>query len=479
MTISVALSNALSGLNASSRIADTISANIANVLTEGFAPRDVALESRQNGGVSLVGVTRFVDTALLGDRRLADSAQAAAETRADFELSLERMIGTPGDEGALSTRLATFETSLISAATRPEDLNRLQSAIDAAAALSADINTISGRIQDLRSRADAEIATTVDNLNTSLDAVVSLNAQIAQASANGRTTAGLKDQQQALIDDIAQIVPLRQLARDNGAVALVTSGGAVLLDGRAAHLEFDASRVIAPHMTRENGLLSGIRSTGQEMSLADTGPLAGGRLAALFQNRDLAATEAQAGLDAIAQDLIERFSQAGLDPTQPPGAPGLFTDSGEALVPGTETGVAGRLGIHPAVDPQSGGAVFRLRDGLAATQPGPPGKADLLQRMSDTLTSRRPLRPDSAIRDASGHIADFASQLALDRLTAERQLSFATSQSGELRTLELENGVDSDAELQRLLLVEQAFTANARMIQTIDDLIQTLLRIGT
>jgi flagellar hook-associated protein 1 FlgK len=31
--------------------------------------------------------------------------------------------------------------------------------------------------------------------------------------------------------------------------------------------------------------------------------------------------------------------------------------------------------------------------------------------------------------------------------------------------------------MQRLLLVEQAFAANARMIQTIDDMMQTLLRI--
>jgi len=478
MTISSALSNALSGLNASSRMADTVSANIANVLTEGFAPREAALASRQNGGVSLVGVTRFVDTALLGDRRLADSAQAEAETQADFARSLERLIGTPGEEGALSTRLATFETGLISAAARPEDLNRLRTVVDAATALTANINAISDGIEDLRGRADAEIGATVDSLNTGLDTVVSLNAQIAQASANGRTISGLEDRRQAVIDDIAQIVPLRQLPRDNGAVALVTTGGAVLLDGRAAHLEFDASRVIVPHMTRENGLLSGIASAGQEVSLDDPGPLAGGRLAALFQNRDVAATEAQADLDAIARDLIERFSQPDLDPTQAPGAPGLFTDSGRALDPASETGLAGRLAANPLVDPQSGGAVYRLRDGLGATQPGPPGNADLLQRMGDALRSRSPLGPDSAIRDTGGHIADFASRLAQDRLTAEREFSFATTQAGELRTLELENGVDSDAELQRLLVVEQAFSANARMIQTIDDLMQTLLRIG-
>jgi flagellar hook-associated protein 1 FlgK len=478
MTMSSALSNALSGLNASSRMADTVSANIANALTGGFAPQQVALESRQTGGVSVVGVTRFVDTALLGDRRLADSAQAEAETRTEFARSLERTIGTPGDEGALLTRLATFEASLISAATRPEEPNRLQSVVEAAAALTANINAISDRIQDLRGRADTEIAATVDSLNTGLDAVVSLNAQITQALANGRTTAGLEDRRQAVIDDIAQIVPLRQLPRDNGTVALVTTGGAVLLDGRASHLEFDASRVIAPHMTRENGLLSGIRSAGQEVPIDEPGPLAGGRLAALFQNRDVAATEAQTGLDAISRDLIARFSEAGLDPTQTPGAPGLFTDAGAALDPVAETGLAGRLAINPLVDPQSGGAVSRLRDGLGATEPGPPGNADLLQRMSDALTSRSSLGPASAIRDTGGHIADFTSRLAQDRLTTERELSFATTQAGELRTLELENGVDSDAELQRLLLVEQAFTANARMIQTIDDLMQTLLRIG-
>jgi flagellar hook-associated protein 1 FlgK len=39
----------------------------------------------------------------------------------------------------------------------------------------------------------------------------------------------------------------------------------------------------------------------------------------------------------------------------------------------------------------------------------------------------------------------------------------------------LQDGVDTDAELQILLQVEQAFSANARVVQTIDDLIQQLI----
>ena len=47
----------------------------------------------------------------------------------------------------------------------------------------------------------------------------------------------------------------------------------------------------------------------------------------------------------------------------------------------------------------------------------------------------------------------------------------------ELQNLQREDGVDSDFELQRLMLIEQAYAANARMIQTVDEMMQQLLRL--
>jgi flagellar hook-associated protein 1 FlgK len=41
----------------------------------------------------------------------------------------------------------------------------------------------------------------------------------------------------------------------------------------------------------------------------------------------------------------------------------------------------------------------------------------------------------------------------------------------------LAEGVDSDAELQRLILVEQTYAANAKMIEVLDDLMQLITRI--
>ena len=97
--------------------------------------------------------------------------------------------------------------------------------------------------------------------------------------------------------------------------------------------------------------------------------------------------------------------------------------------------------------------------------------------MSDALTTPTPMIHGRCERAAWRHVAAITSQIANDRLSADQQVSFATTQATELRSLQLENGVDTDAEMQRLLLVEQAFSANARMIQTIDDMMQTLLRI--
>ncbi|MEI4232669.1 flagellar hook-associated protein FlgK [Roseovarius sp. D22-M7] len=478
MSISGALSNALSGLTASSRMADIVSANVSNVLTDGYARRELALQSQRDGnGVSVAGVTRHVDNALLGDLRLADSAFAGSETRATFAKALERAIGTPGEPDSLAGKLTALESSLVAAAARPEETSRLQTVTQDADALAKSLNTISSRIETLRSAADADIARTVKSLDESLENVATLNDHIVTARASGRNTATLEDQRQRVVDAIAEIVPVRQLPRQNGKIALVTTGGALLFDGRGATLEFDEKPLVAAHMTQDNGLLSGIRINGQAVRTDANGPLAGGKLGALFDNRDRAGVEAQRSVDAIARDLVERLSDPGPDSTLTGGAPGLFTDAGDAVDPATETGLAGRIRLNDKVDPSDASTAFHIRDGLEALTPGPAGSADLLQRLSDALSAPRSIATGPGTRSSAGHVADMTGRIANARLSADQQVSFANSQATELRSLQLENGVDTDAEMQRLLLVEQAFSANARMIQTIDEMMQTLLRI--
>jgi len=130
------------------------------------------------------------------------------------------------------------------------------------------------------------------------------------------------------------------------------------------------------------------------------------------------------------------------------------------------------LRVNGALDPAQGGEAFRLRAGIAAAAPGEPGNAALLNALTAALTA-----PAGDGRTAGGHIADLSSWAGSNRVTSERMQSFTAAGFAEIRELELGAGVDTDAEVQALMLIEQTYAANARVIQTVDDMMSTLLRL--
>lgn len=483
MSISSALSSAVSGLTASARAADVASSNLANVLTEGYAPRSLELETLgyRRPGVRVTGIVRNVDDSLVADRRQADAALAFANTRADFVVRLQSTLGTPENAASLSGRMAAFEASLVAASNAPENTVMLQDVVVRAQDLTRTFNAVSDEIQSQRTEAESRIAQTVSRVNTLLENIQELNAAITTHAGNDHHAAALLDHRQAQIDELAALIPVQQVPRGRGAVALFTPGGAVLIDGNPARLDFTASNVVAPHMTLGNGLLSGLTINGVSVPPSGAGsPVQGGQLSALFSVRDDLAVDAQTQVDALARNMLERVQQAGLDPTTSAGDPGLFTDSGAAFNPLNEVGVAGRIELNLLVDPDQGGAVWRLRDGLGAALPGPPGNAVLLSGLAAAINDPVSLASGNlggTARDMAGHLATFNSQLGGTRLSLDQSVSFASARQTELVALELENGVDTDAELQRLLLIEQAYAANARMIETVEEMMNALLRI--
>lgn len=483
MSIAASLSNALSGLAASSRAAELVSQNVANAMTEGYARRDLHLSAQVSGGVGqgvrTTAVSRAVDQVLLSDRRVADAGVGFRETRAGFFTQLETALGTDGSAESLSGRITAFDSALIEAASRPDSEPRLSNVLGTAQSLAAQIAAAATDIQSARSTADRQIATSVGQLNDALTRVADLNTAIRSQSGGGRDVSALMDQRQQLVDQIAAIVPLREVARDNGQIALFTTGGAQLLDGRAAVFEFNPAGVITPDRTLGAGSLSGLKLNGQLVAASGAGSLiAGGSLAGQFSVRDDLAPAAQAQLDALARNLVERFADPAVDASRAPGDPGLFTDHGGAFSAANEVGLAQRLAVNAAVDPAQGGALWRLRDGLGAAAPGMAGDSALLTALQSALAT--PGTVVSGTFTAGTHSlatlnAAMVSGTATARLAADAEASFATNRAGGLRQQELQNGVDTDQEMQKLLLIEKAFSANARVVQTIDDMMKTAL----
>ena len=179
----------------------------------------------------------------------------------------------------------------------------------------------------------------------------------------------------------------------------------------------------------------------------------------------------------MAEDLVNRFQDPATDPTLAIGDAGLITDGGAAHDPANLTGLSGRLRINTAVDPGQGGSLSRLRDGMNAVTPGPIGSATQIESWLSALDRSQGLSSGGVQQSAAGHAASFMSGVGADRLQAEREFTFATARWSALREQELAQGVDSDQEMQWLLKIEQAYAANAKVIQAVDEMMQRVLEM--
>jgi len=483
MSITGSLSNALTGLTASSRAAELVSSNVANAMTDGYGRREIQLSARLAGGsgagVQVDGVTRVVDQGVIRDRRLAEADLARSQTSLDFYKDLQSLIGVPEQPGSLGARVADLEAALIEAVSRPDLTARLEAVVRTAGDLTAGLNDATRGVQNLREDADAEIGVVVRQLNDDLARIAEVNALIMRNDGNGQDVSSLLDQRQQLVDRVASVVPIRVFNRDNSAIALYTATGGLLLDTNPAEFGFSPSPTITSDLSLAAGTLSGITINGREVETSGQyGPLAGGRLAELFQIRDDYAPAAQAQLDSIARDLIDRVASPAVDPTLAPGDAGFFTDGGLAFNPVDEQGLAGRIAVSDLVDPAAGGELWRLRDGLGAAVQGPAGNNTGLVGLRDALAAERVPASSSVTtvaRSASGLMGDLASILGGRVRDSETALGYTTARFDSLRTIELASGVDTDQEMQKLLLIEQTYAANAQVIRTVDELIEILL----
>jgi len=124
------------------------------------------------------------------------------------------------------------------------------------------------------------------------------------------------------------------------------------------------------------------------------------------------------------------------------------------------------LAVNPALD----GANWRLRDGLGTTVESSAINADGLQRLANAFSG-------SGAPGFQARIATALTALSQARQNAEDRQTNATQRADSLAVQTRSQGVDQDAELQRLLVIEQAYAANARVIETADAMLRRLLEI--
>jgi len=483
MSISSALLSAKSGLTAVGSRADLVAQNIANASTPGYVRRSLTVSETilggQTAGVQVVGVDRAEDANLTSERRRLGSDFAQADVLSETWGSLSRRIGDDPESSILFRNISALDSAMKNAAQSPESTTLANEVVRSANNLVTEFNSLSTLVQVERQKADQDIALTVDNLNAALKAIEKLNGSIAKVDRTTSQAAALFDERGRVLDQISEYLPIQTFPRESGTIDVLTTEGVYLLAGEAKTIEFTEGSTIGPNISLGNGTLSGLTVDGLDITpgAGTFGAVSSGSLAALFTLRDTDLPALSAQLDAIAQDMIDRFSDPSIDATNPAGSPGLFLDTNAAA----GDGVAGRFELNALVDPDRGGAVWRIRDGLGAVAEGPPGNSTILTNLSNAFQSVQTvnvpgLQGGFTATDLVAQIGTLAGQ---QRIQNESTLSSISLQFDTVQRAEAsEVSVDIESELQALLLIEQAYAANARVIEAASQMVNQLIEIS-
>jgi flagellar hook-associated protein 1 FlgK len=483
VSISAAILAARSGLQVTGLKAEVVANNVANASTPGYVRRSLVvgelIQGSQTSGVKSLGIARAGDDAIKAQRRELTSDVAQATVLASTWQSISTRVGDTASGNGLFKKFSTFETALSASVTSPESTANASALLDAAKSVARELNSLSNYGAQARAEADSEIAQGVATVNTALTQIQDLNKRIASIDRTSAQAATLMDERQRVLDTIAEYLPIQTVQREAGTIDVLTTQGVYLINGSTARqIEFTPSAIFTSDQTLAGGNLSGISVEGISLTPGTTsfGAVSGGLFGALFTLRDQDVPAFMDQLDMVANDIITRLSDDAIDPTKTPGDPGLFVDPDAA---GT-LGLASRISVNAAVDPAQGGDIWRLRDGLGATASGPPGNSATLSAIFSAFTQIRSLNANGiqGAFSATDLTAQLSSVVGQKRIYQDSVL--ASTQAQHLTLVEAEQsltGVDVDQEMESLLLIEQAYAANARVIQVARDMIDILMEL--
>ncbi|KAE8764074.1 flagellar hook-associated protein FlgK [Georgenia thermotolerans] len=469
-----ALNGALTSLIAQRQALEIAGQNIANVNTPGYTRQRANLQaiegtapasmigagSSVNGGVLVTSIDRLGDVFLEARVRQETSSAAFLDAVADAYALLESTIAEPGDKG-LAAQLDTFFTSWQDVANRPDDdaarAVLLENANTLVARVASGYRAVEAQWQAARSQA-AALATDV---NSAADAVADLNARIKAITVSGASPNALIDQRNQVLTQLSGLVGAEARLREDGTVDVMVGGNALVRGEKANHIVVEGANTL-----RDLAVTPPARDKGQVRLLwadskNDVGAT-GGRLPGLLSV--LAPANANGTGGAIAE-LAGRLNS-------------LVTND-------QKTGLADVVNAqHLAGEsrPGVGGTPFF---GMTNGEPAALSLRVLITDVADIAAGL----PGAGARDGSN--ADKLSQLANDvgalwshavvdlgvntRTATQRAMSAEATRAVADGLLTSQAGVDLDEETVNLMAYQRAYEAAARVITSVDQILDTLI----
>ncbi len=323
MSLSDALSIAMSGLRANQAAMSLVSSNVANAETPGYVRKTLDQVTTNSGpygsNVQIVGVNRELDQYIQAQLRTETSGAGYASLRSNFLQQLQSIYGNPGSVGTLEDAFNGLTTAVQALSTSADSQSARIGVVNAANVLASQLNSMTQGIQTLRGAAETGISDSVNTANNLMSQIASINNQLSANPLGGTSTdastAALLDQRDQYITQLSELMDIRVTTSGANQVTVFTSSGVQLVGNEAARLSFNAQGTVSPNTLwnsdpSKSNLGSVVLSyaNGGSIDLTATGGIKSGKIAAYTESRDKTLVEAQNQLDQFAATLSSALS---------------------------------------------------------------------------------------------------------------------------------------------------------------------------
>ncbi|HXD44768.1 MAG TPA: flagellar hook-associated protein FlgK [Pseudolabrys sp.] len=325
MSLTQALTTALSGLNAAQTSLSLVAGNVANSQTPGYV-RKVAVLTQNSVGtdgtsVQVAAINRVLDQFVQAQLRTESAGAGYADVRSKLFSQLQDVYGTPNTTSTLESSFNTFTSALQALTTSPDDPTAKSAVLTAAQQFAQQLNTMSDGVQGLRQQAELALSDDVSQANNCMQQIAQLNEQLSAAGQDS-SAASLADQRDAYISQLSKLMDIRVINSGNNQVTVLTSSGVELVGAKASTLSFDAQGVVTPQAQwsadpakRTIGTVTLTSPNGAKTDLVANGALRGGEIAGYLEMRDQTLVQAQAQLDQLAGAMASALSDTTTDGT--------------------------------------------------------------------------------------------------------------------------------------------------------------------
>ncbi len=444
-------------LSAQERAMNTTGHNIANVNTPGYSRQRVLFEANKPSttswgligtGVNVQTIERIRDHYI--DTQIRSESQGLGQWQQKERIfnEIEIIYNEPSETG-LSAVMRNFWDSWSGLSNDPQSASAREQVKQAGLHLAGSFNSLHDRLVKLQNNLNVEFGHTVREFNALLTKVADLNNMITSAESKDFSANDYRDSRTLLLEQLNEFADIQTFEAENGSVTITLDGNVLVEREVARHLGTKDRSLGYTYVTDPV-----MASTGNKINLSN------GKMKALIEMRDEVIAGQMRELDLIADTIITNVNaihQAGF------GADG---SSGRNFFDAGKTGAS-----NIVLD----SGIISSAANIAASADGTAGNGEtallLSELESEALMSGNTVTAEDFYAAMIGTLGVQSQEASFMRENQEMMVEHLKYQQDSVA------GVSLDEEMTHLIRYQHAYQAAAKLVSTVDEMMQTVVNM--